>query len=215
VFDGPACEEQTAALSSRITDILTSADTTCTTDADCNIATFGTGPACYPLCGGTPVSIAGLASVENAFRDIDRTLCATYTASSCPKVFPPPCPAPFQVSCQAGHCANAMAPGATALTCDQYDQLISDRIALVEDKADTSCTVDADCTTIARANSCFALCQTRSLSHAGAAAVQTVLDDIDKDTCPNMNPPCRFPVPPCISAGMPVCKAGACTYGGP
>lgn len=78
------------------------ADVSCTTTADCVVASNSTN--CFNGCG-VVVNQAGAAALQAAIAQINSTTCATFVADGCVPNVPPPC-APMIPACVNSVCSN-------------------------------------------------------------------------------------------------------------
>jgi hypothetical protein len=201
-------------VTSRITEILATADKACTLDSDC---AFGPDVRCQANCpyGTGVISKAGAAAVAAAFKD----LCEPFFAAGCivPEVSCGPIPL-LSPACVAGACVSVPGPSRAgdggASPCDGVPDETTNRLSPVLDQADKSCVGDSDCT-FSPTVRCGNPCGLPVISKAGAAAVASAIAAVERDLCvPYVAAGCRTPPTYfCPAIGSPACVTGICDNG--
>jgi hypothetical protein len=221
------CAERITEATTQTAAIVAKADTTCATDNDC---VASSGVSCgVSACGEPSLSKAGAAAIAPTLASLDQRLCAPFTAAgcaspvtSCPAIYPPMCDAHVckpglpMVFIEGGVPAP---PDAGNLTCSQRLAQMDDLIHADWDHARGPCAVDADCTVVAAATGCDAMCPTAA-TKAAAQALAADLQAIESRFCPSfLDAGCTFVggtgacllAPPGMDAGIPIkCVAGFC-----
>jgi hypothetical protein len=211
---GVSCQSLEGTLNQTIGDVFDSADTACTSTADCGWVGWGFG--CYFQCGQSVLSRAGAEDVPSIAEAATATVCAALAA--CER--PPPSSCGGGVSglaaCRDNRCQAVEASG---VSCPEILQAASDRREQLRVQADHSCSVDADCRLASLAVRCLVSCDiaVESVSLSAAADLEArVRWEVQNAICePAREMMCTAPdgsvdCPPSAAAPEAFCDAGAC-----
>jgi len=104
------------------------------------------------------------------------------------------------------------ADGAT-LTCADRTAGMASRLQTVMNRADRSCTTDADCSVAGADNGCYHSCSTLAVGVAGAAEIGAELAAMDQESCDEFaSAGCTSPIPRCVTPGNTTCFQGSCRF---
>lgn len=104
--------------------------------------------------------------------------------------------------------------GGSGDMCSQRAQQASTAVQAAADKADLTCTANADCEVISNSTDCFASCGVL-VSARGKGDVQAAIDALDKGMCKSFEADgCEVVIPPCVPPDEFSCSAGRCRWRG-
>jgi hypothetical protein len=179
---GVSCSSLEGTLNQTIADVFDSADTACTSTADCGWVGWDFG--CYFQCGETVLSRAGAEDVPSTAEAATATVCAALAA--CERPAPSSCPFGYvgRAACRDNRC---QAVEASAVSCPEILQAAVDRREQLRVQADHSCSVDADCRLATVAVRCIVNCDdlgVESVSLSAAAGLEArVQEEVQNAIC--------------------------------
>jgi hypothetical protein len=95
-----SCQNISDRSSRALRETVESADTSCSSDADCTVTFLGS--ACYAGCG-VILSVEGESELDRVAAQHEKTLCTGFSESGCVRIIPP-CPSPGPAACVDGTC---------------------------------------------------------------------------------------------------------------
>jgi hypothetical protein len=211
---GISCEALESTLNENLNEVFESADTSCSSHADCALVGWSAGADCFSGCGIAALSTAGAADVQAIGEQRTAPVCAALEV--CQRQNPPSCgggPGVQYAECREGQCQGV---DPSMLSCIDLFAAANERRATLLGDAGRRCSVDADCGLASVSVECLRDCgEPVSVSQTAVQALEDgARREVDSGpcqallarSCPLPDGLCpEFPGPP-----EPFCDAGAC-----